>query len=159
MKVGVGLPFLFALLALSLLASCASPPSDIPAQYVSSANFKTQSCQALHEEADKAAVRASDLRYVLKDKANKDAAQLGIGMLFLPTLLFLEGGDGLEAKEYSRLRGTLLAIGDVANEKGCPLEQRALDVVAGQTTCAPDQRTSAGKCPPSLIRRIPPLAN
>lgn len=50
--------------------------------------------------------RAGELQASLKQKADGDAMQMGVGMLlFWPALFFLEGGDGAQAQEYSRLKG------------------------------------------------------
>jgi len=47
---------------------------------------------------------------------------MGIGLvLFWPALFFLEGGDGPEAAEYTRLRGEVDAMRRVAVLKECDL--------------------------------------
>ncbi len=63
----------------------------------------------------------------LKSTADADAAQMGIGLvLFWPTLLFLEGGDGPEAQEYARLKGERDAIEAVSIRKKCGIEFKPL---------------------------------
>lgn len=48
---------------------------------------------------------------------------MGIGLLvFWPSLFLLEGGDGPEASEYARLKGTYEALRTVAVQKKCSLE-------------------------------------
>ena len=57
-------------------------------------------------ELDRVTRRATELHQSLKKEADADAAQMAVGLvLFWPTLLFIEGGDGPEATEYARLKG------------------------------------------------------
>jgi len=56
----------------------------------------------------------------LKETADADAAQVGVGLiLFWPALFLVEGGDGAEAQEYSRLKGEKEAIERVSIQKKC----------------------------------------
>jgi len=64
--------------------------------------------------------RIYNLYVSLKKKADHDAAQAVVGCAcFLPTLLLLEGGDGPEAIEYSRLKGEREALEKIAIQKEC----------------------------------------
>lgn len=74
-------------------------------------------------EVDRVERQVNDLYYRLDKKAGNDAAQMGIGLvLFWPALFFLEGGDGPEAAEYSRLKGEMQALEKVAIKKKCGID-------------------------------------
>lgn len=109
-------------------------------------------CPQIEAELETNAGEISELQFVLKDKANVDAAQMGIGMIFFPTLLFLEGGDGEEAKQYSRLKGERRALVRQVAKKNCLIDLSETDMAAANETC-PEGK----KCPPALVRRIPLL--
>jgi hypothetical protein len=54
-------------------------------------------------------------------KETADAAQVGVGLiLFWPALFLVEGGDGAEAQEHSRLKGEKEAIERVSIQKNEP---------------------------------------
>lgn len=60
---------------------------------------------------------------------------MAVGMiLFWPTLFFLEGGDGPEAAEYSRLKGEKGALEKIAVQKECGLTTTAEDDKATKPT-------------------------
>ena len=64
--------------------------------------------------------RVNELTGVLNELASGDEAQMAIGMiLFWPALFALEGGDGVEAAEYSRIKGEINAMEQVAILKEC----------------------------------------
>lgn len=145
--------FLPALLSpLLLLAACASPPDQIPATYVSGKAYTALGCPELESALETNAERAGELRFQLQDKANIDATQAGIGVIFFPTLLFLEGGDGDDAKEYARLKGERKALVAAVRDKGCPIDLERTDM----TAAACDARRGE-KCPPAFVQRIPAL--
>lgn len=74
-------------------------------------------------EVDRVERQVNDLYYRLDKKAGDDAVQMGIGLvLFWPALFFLEGGDGPEAAEYSRLKGEMQALEKVAIKKKCGID-------------------------------------
>lgn len=105
------------------LAGCASQPEDIQTAYVSELQYKDYDCEQLQMEASNVNRRASDLHGNLKETADNDAAQMGVGLvLFWPTLFFVEGGDGTQAQEYARLKGEREAIERVAVRKKCLLD-------------------------------------
>ncbi len=106
--------------ASAFLAGCASSPDSMTAQHVSPIRYESYTCKQLGLESDYANERLGQLYMSLDKKAGNDAAQMGIGLvLFWPALLFLEGGDGPEAAEYSRLRGEVDAMRRVAVLKEC----------------------------------------
>lgn len=113
---------LFPVLAL-LLAACASSPDKLPAASVSTLQYENHSCRQIAAEVDRVERQVNDLYYRLDKKASGDAMQMGVGMvLFWPALFFLEGGDGPEAAEYSRLKGEMQALEKVAIKKNCGID-------------------------------------
>jgi len=142
-------PSVAGLALATLLSACASPPDDIPATYVSDRPFRSQDCAQLDDALEKNAEQAGSLRFDLHNKANVDAAQTGIALIFLPTLLFLEGGDGEDAQEYARLKGERKALAAVVRDKGCDIDLEKTDVTA--KACDPAR---GEKCHPALLQRI-----
>lgn len=145
--------FLSALLApIAVLAACASPPDQIPATYVSGRAYAAMDCPQLDDALEANAQRAGELRFQLQNKANVDATQAGIGVVIWPLFLFLEGGDGDDAKEYARLKGERGALVAAVRDKGCPIDLDKTDMTAA--ACDPKRGET---CPPALARRIPAL--
>lgn len=104
-------------------AGCATQPSDLGSTYVPVATYAEYDCKQLTAEAGHINRRLGELYASLKKKADNDAVQMGIGLiLFWPTLFALEGGDGPEAVEYSRLKGEYEAIRQASVQKDCPLD-------------------------------------
>jgi len=114
------LPFFLAISTAVIFSGCASKPHELQAAHVSTAGYKGYECKELHAELQNNINRVNDLLGILDEKASGDEAQMAIGMiLFWPALFALEGGDGVEAAEYSRLRGEINAIEQVAIIKEC----------------------------------------
>lgn len=117
---------LIILLATGLITGCASNSSELKAAHVSTSGFKGLSCTELHADLQSSINVVNELTTVIDDKADNDKAQMAIGMiLFWPTLFALEGGDGTEAAEYSRLKGEINAMEEVAILNQC---QPAIEV-------------------------------
>jgi hypothetical protein len=103
-----------------LLSSCASQPEELQAGYTSDIRYQDWACRNLALEATSIDKRISELHGQLKKKAGDDQAQMAIGLiLFWPALFFLEGGDGPQASEFSRLKGERDAIDRVSRFKDC----------------------------------------
>jgi len=118
----------FVVAGVIFLTACASQPNKIPRQSVSTLAYKDYSCDQLAMEADRVDRRTGELYASLKDTADGDAMQMGVGLiLFWPTLFFLEGGDGPEAQEYARLKGERQAIETVAVRRACAIEFKPLE--------------------------------
>ena len=108
-----------ALLAASL-SGCASSPDHMAAAYVSPIQYQDYDCTQIGGELTRVSRRAQELYGQLDKTASNDAIQMGVGLvLFWPTLFFLEGGDGPEAAEYSRLKGEREALEQSAIQKHC----------------------------------------
>lgn len=105
-----------------VLGGCASQPDELPTSYVSPLKYKDHDCDQIVMEMDQVSQRTNELYSRLTKKADHDAAQMGIGLLlFWPALLFLEGGDGPEAAEYSTLKGEYSALHSVAVQNKCEI--------------------------------------
>jgi hypothetical protein len=93
------------------VVGCAGSPDKMQATYTSPSKYANYSCEQLSAESYDIKHRVATLYNSLKKEQTADAAQMAVGMvLFWPALLFLEGGDGPEAAEYSRLKGELEAL-------------------------------------------------
>ncbi len=109
--------------AVFVLGACASQPEEIATAYVSPLHYKNFDCEQLEMEAERVSRRALELHASLKDTADTDEIQMGVGLILLwPTLFWLEGGDGAEAMEYARIKGERDAIERTAIQKKCAIE-------------------------------------
>lgn len=128
----------------TLLLGCATSPDKLPTASVSSLEYRDYNCEQVAMEMERVTDRANELHGTLKKKADDDTAQMAVGMLlFWPTLFFLEGGDGPEATEYSRLKGERDALEKVAVEKQCGATVPTIqEVPAGETANPPLQEAS-----------------
>ena len=105
------------------LAGCASSPDQMQTSYVSPLQYKDYDCDQVSLELERVSRRANELYGSLKKTADNDAAQMAVGMiLFWPALFFVEGGDGPEAAEYSRLKGERDALEKIAVQKKCEVK-------------------------------------
>lgn len=108
------------LASLCLLSACATNPDKISTAYVSPLKYKSFDCDQIAMEMDYIGQRTTELYNSLDKKHSNDQWQMGVGLvLFWPTLFALEGGDGPEAAEYSRLKGEFEALRDVSVRKKC----------------------------------------
>lgn len=104
------------------VSGCATSPDKINASYVSPYQFSTLNCDQLRTEIERNHDRVGNLHAKLKKKADNDEAQMAVGLiLFLPVLLFLEGGDGPQAAEYARLKGEFDAMMLESTLKSCEI--------------------------------------
>lgn len=112
-----------SLLLLSItMAGCATSPDKMSSVYVSPLQYRSYDCDQIGGEMENVSRRTSELYGRLKKTADNDSAQMAVGMLlFWPALIFLEGGDGPEASEYSRLKGEREALNRVAIQKKCDM--------------------------------------
>ena len=116
---------IFLLGAILTASACATSPNKIAAQYVSPMQYQGYDCDQIGLEQSRIERRTNELYASLKNQANADKWQMGIGLvLFWPTLFMLEGGDGPEAVEYARLRGEYNALAEVSVYKKCQLQFR-----------------------------------
>ncbi|MEZ0262379.1 MAG: metal ABC transporter ATP-binding protein [Alphaproteobacteria bacterium] len=107
----------------ALLAGCASSPDKIAASSVSTLQYDGYSCRQIAAELARVERKVNELYYSLDKAAGNDSAQMAVGLiLFWPALFFLEGGDGPQAAEYSRLKGELEALETVSIRKNCGIK-------------------------------------
>jgi hypothetical protein len=105
-----------------IVSACASQPEELAAQYTSDLRYHEWSCKNLAQEATNIDRRLNELYGSLKEKAGDDQAQMAVGLiLFWPALFLLEGGDGPQATEFSRLKGDREAIDRVSRFKDCSI--------------------------------------
>lgn len=106
-----------------LITGCATQPDKLPTTYVSPNLYQNYSCDQITMEMNRASRKANELQAKLKTDADNDTAQMAVGLIiFWPALFFLEGGDGPEAAEYSRLKGEFEALEEVSVQKKCGVE-------------------------------------
>lgn len=103
----------------TLVASCASKPSDIEAAYVSSTLYESLSCDRLREEATVVSSRAVAASGVQQKKADNDALAVGVGLVVFWPAVFFAKGDGASAAEVSRLKGEMKAIETASIKNNC----------------------------------------
>jgi len=144
-----------AAVLLVALAACASPPQEIPATYVPMKTYADLDCQQIQVELERNAEETGELQYTLQDKANVDAAQMSIGIFFFPTLLFLEGGDGADAKQYARLKGQRRSLAGQVAKKNCAIDLNETDMTLTGEVCRPRSETGKRECLPTIGRRVP----
>lgn len=104
------------------LGACASKPEDIATSYVSPLLYQQYNCDQMRMELARVSRRASELRGTLQKTAKDDQAQVAVSLIFWPSLFFLEGGDGVQAQEYARLKGERDALEQAAIGKNCSIE-------------------------------------
>lgn len=115
-KIGSGL----ALLSMAVgLSACATNPDEIEAAYVSPTLYMSLSCNQLREEAIRVSNAAAVAVGAQEEQVAQDAVAMGVGLvLFWPALFFVRGGGTTEA-EVAQLRGEMVAIEQVSDQKGC----------------------------------------
>ena len=120
--------FFLALLTASLLIGCATQPKDLPTAYVSPLQYQNYSCDQIAMEMNRVSRKVNELKDDLKEEADNDSAQMAIGLIiFWPALFFLEGGDGADATEFSRLKGEFEALESISIQKSCGIQVQQTD--------------------------------
>ena len=134
---------IFAICWTGLICGCATQPKDLPTTYVSPNQYQHYSCDQITLEMNRASRKANELQAKLKQDADNDAAQMAVGLvIFWPALFFLEGGDGPEAAEYSRLKGEFEALEEVSIQKKCGVEVQTATTTVTATTPSPGDSKS-----------------
>ena len=117
-----------ALLTTTLLIGCATQPKDLPTAYVSPLQYQNYSCDQISMEMNRVSRKVNELRGDLKEEADNDSAQMALGLIiFWPALFFLEGGDGADAAEFSRLKGEFEALENISIQKSCGIQVQQAD--------------------------------
>lgn len=111
-----------------LTAGCATQPNKLGAADVSPIGYVRYDCDQIAMESDRISRRINTLYAQLKEEADADEWQMGVGLILLwPTLFWLEGGDGPEASEYRQLKGEYAALQHASVTKKCGFEFRDID--------------------------------
>jgi hypothetical protein len=116
-----------ALLATTILAGCATPPSRIKASYVSPMQYGAYTCDEIGAELVRVNREVLDVTKSQQKEADKDAVAMSVGLIIFWPALFLLAGDDQKA-ELSRLKGEYEALEASAEQKECDLTDRMLEV-------------------------------
>ena len=114
----------FATLALACaiaLSGCAKKPSQITPTYVDPAQYRTLDCDQLALSAQNISRQAAQSVGVQQKNADNDAAMVGVGIILFWPALFFTSRDAATETNLAYLRGSMLAIEQVNNEKKCGL--------------------------------------
>jgi hypothetical protein len=96
------------------IAGCAKNPAKIQAAYVSTSPYMAMNCAALAEARTKTSAELTKVSQQQRNARNADIA--GVLLVGVPAAS-LTGGD--QEDEVGKLKGTLIAIGEAENSKGC----------------------------------------
>lgn len=108
------------MLALVLLAGCASRSTEVRPAPADPADFEPWSCARIHDEIDLVQQRAVDVAWAVDQRYGQHVVALGIGLsVFWPALLAMRP-DGAEAAELAQLKGRYEALHGAARRKLCP---------------------------------------
>ena len=123
-----------------IAAGCASNPDKIASAYVSPLQYKNASCDQIALEMDHVSRKTTEIYQRLKKERSKDNWQMGVGLvLFWPALFFLEGGDGPEAAEYSKLKGDFEALRSASVAKNCSISAQSPEQIIKEAEAAPSK--------------------
>ncbi len=114
------------LVALALLAGCASRSQHVPAEPADPADFAAWGCERIDEESDRVQQRAADVAYAVDERVGNNILALGMGLtVFWPAIVALRP-DGLEAAELARLKGRYEALRVASHRQDCPPPRQSL---------------------------------
>ncbi len=137
-----------SLLALSLLAGCATRSTQVAPLPANPADFATWDCARIDDELDSVRQRAADLAWAVDEHAGNNIIALGLGVtVFWPALLAMRP-EGLEAADLARLKGRDDALRIAAGQQSCPpaaaelsaARAQALPVALGERLVYEDRR-------------------
>jgi len=101
-----------------LVSGCSQKADSIKATYVSPLPYEKHSCEQLKGEVIRVNKRLTEISGQQVDAANKDAAAVGVGLVFWPALLFLARGED-QKEEVGNFKGQYDALREVAVKKNC----------------------------------------
>lgn len=111
-----------ALVAVSMLAGCATAPKDIAPSYVSTTLYESLSCDQLRNEAQVVSNRAAAAYGVQKQNQGRDAAMTTVALVvFWPAAFFMKG-NGADAAAVGQIKGEMQAIETVNRVKNCGIQ-------------------------------------
>ncbi len=112
-----------SLIAGMTVIGCSKKADSIAATYVSPITYENYTCPQLAEEMQRISTRAAQAAGVQDSKATKDTVAMTVGLVvFWPSLLLLSGGNGENAAELARLKGSLEALEQVGVRKNCGIQ-------------------------------------
>jgi hypothetical protein len=133
-------------LAMTVLAGCATRPDAVVPTHVSAARYEDRTCKSLQRELDDVTASLTQASGRLNDKANQDAAVVGVGtILFWPVLFALGGNSGMES-EVARLKGEKIALEQQIAERDCAAQSTTL-------TKAPAVQSATGVVQTSAVKQ------
>ena len=101
------------------MLGCATVPEDISTAYVSPLQYHKYDCDQIAMEMERVTRHLSIVHGKLKRRRAKDTKNMTVGIiLFWPSLFYIKG-DGPDATEFARLKGSLEALEQVAIQKKC----------------------------------------
>lgn len=135
---------LLPVISIFILNACASNPDNMDSAYVSTLKYRNHDCDQIAIEIDYIGSRINEVYRSLEKKHHTDQWQMGVGViLFFPLLFTLEGGDGTEAVEYTRLKGEFEALRKAAIEKKCSNSFQSLEeIIKSKQQMPSDQEDS-----------------
>lgn len=108
---------------IGVLSSCAKHPDKIKAQYVSPIIYNEYSCPQIALEVQRLNSKISELYGTQKKAATNSKVATGVGLvIFWPALFFIDSNSE-QASEYSRLKGELDTLEQVAIQKNCTIQK------------------------------------
>jgi outer membrane murein-binding lipoprotein Lpp len=110
------------ILSSTIITGCASKPESLKTTVVNTKEYQSLNCNQISKESKRVKSKIKYLYKVLDDKASNDQLQLASSLLLWPMVFTLEGGDGQEAQEYSRLKGEIEALEKTSIQKNCNIE-------------------------------------
>ena len=153
---------LSAVLPVILLAACATRSGDVQPLAADPAVFRSWSCEALYDEADRVRQRAAQVAYAVDERAGNNIIAFGLGVttLFWPALLAMRP-SGPDAQELAQLKGREEAVQRATAARACPpppelmapARTAALPIALGERLVY-EERAAAGGPPRELGLRV-----
>jgi hypothetical protein len=107
------------LLAVLLLAGCATRSGDVAPLLTDASLFAALDCEGLYDETDRVRQRAAEVAYALDERSGTNIVALGLGVtVFWPALVAMRP-TGPDARELARLKGRDDALQRALAAKGC----------------------------------------
>jgi hypothetical protein len=126
---------------------CATRPDAITATHVSQSRYEDRTCKSLQRELDDVNDSLAASSGKLNDKANQDAAVVGVGtLLFWPVLFALGGNSGLEG-DVGRLKGEQIALKKRIAELDCEAQPATPKAAPAPVIATPAIEASATPVP------------
>ncbi len=110
------------IIALGLLAGCASKSADIEATYVSPNLYQSYTCPQLAEEARTISQRAAAAAGKQDKNRSNDIVKTTVGVIIFWPILLANKGDGQVTAELANLKGQMKAIEQESIRKNCGIE-------------------------------------